>query len=78
MNPVCPKCDSERVIPIIGGDPSEERAEKASRKEMDRGSSTMRRNTLEYVCQDCGTQWTRKRAERNDPDSQPSRSLTGR
>ena len=78
MNPVCPKCDSERVIPIIGRDPSEERAKKAARKGVDRGSSVMRRNTLEYVCQDCGTEWTRKRAERRDPDFQPSRTLTGR
>jgi len=78
MNPVCPKCDSERVIPIIGRDPSEERAKKAARKGVDRGISVMRRNTLEYVCQDCGTEWTRKRAERRDPDFQPSRTLTGR
>ena len=78
MNPVCPKCDSERVIPIFGGDPSEEKVEKAARKGVDRGSSAMRRNTLEYVCQDCGTEWTRKRAERRDPDFQPSRTLTGR
>jgi len=78
MNPVCPKCDSERVIPIIGGVPSEERAEKAARKGVDRGSSTTRRNSLEYLCQDCGTQWTRKRAERRDPPSQPNRTLTGR
>ena len=78
MNPVCPKCDSERVIPISGGGPSEEKVEKAARKGADRGSSAMRRNTLEYVCQDCGTQWTRKRAERHDPAFQPNRTLTGR
>jgi DNA-directed RNA polymerase subunit RPC12/RpoP len=78
MNPVCPKCDSERVIPITGGDPSEEKVERAARKGVDRGNSAMRRNTLEYVCQDCGTQWTRKRAERRDPTFQPNRTLTGR
>ena len=78
MNPVCPKCDSERVIPIIDGDPAEERAEKAARKGVDRGSSVMRRNSLEYVCQDCGTKWTRKRAERRNSTFQPNRTLTGR
>lgn len=78
MNPVCPKCDSERVIPIIGGDSSAQRAEKAARKGADRGSSVMRRNSLEYVCQDCGTQWTRKRAERPDPAIQSDRTSIGR
>jgi transposase-like protein len=78
MNPVCPKCDSERVIPIIGGGPSEDRADKAARKGVDRRSFATRRNTLEYVCQDCGTQWTRKRAERPEPAFQPNRTLTGR
>jgi len=78
MNPVCPKCDSERVIPIIGADPSEERAEKVARKGVDRGSSGMRRNSLEYVCQDCGTKWTRKRAERRDSTLQSNRTVTGR
>ena len=78
MNPVCPKCDSERVIPIIDGDPAEESAGKAARKGVDRGSSVMRRNSLEYVCQDCGTKWTRKRAERRNPTFQPNRILTGR
>jgi len=78
MNPVCPKCDSERVIPIIDGDPAEESAGKAARKGVDRGSSVMRRNSLEYVCQDCGAKWTRKRAERCDPTFQPNRTLTGR
>jgi len=77
MKPVCPKCDSERVIPIAEV-PSEERAPKGARKGADRGSSGMRGNTLEYVCQDCGTQWTRKRAERRDPAFQPNRTLTGR
>ena len=77
MNPVCPKCDSERVIPIIDGDSSAQRREKAARKGVDRGSSVMRRNSPEYVCQDCGTQWTRKRAERRDPTMQLNRTLTG-
>ena len=67
MNPVCPKCDSQRVIPIIGRDSSAQRTERGARKGVDRGSPVTRRNTLEYVCQDCGTQWTRKRAERRDP-----------
>jgi transposase-like protein len=78
MNPVCPKCDSERVVPIVGGDSSAQRREKADRKGVDRGSSATRRNNPEYVCQDCGTQWTRKRAERRDPAFQLNRSLTGR
>jgi|MudIll2142460700_1097286.scaffolds.fasta_scaffold592070_2 hypothetical protein len=78
MNPVCPKCDSERVIPIVGGVPSEEMTEKDARKGVDRGSSAMRRNSLDYLCQDCGTQWTRKRAERRNPPLQPNRTLTGR
>jgi hypothetical protein len=78
MNPVCPKCDSERVIPIIDGDPSKERAGRAARKGVDRGSSGMRRNSLEYVCQDCGTKWTRKRAEKRISAFQSDRPLIGR
>jgi hypothetical protein len=78
MSPVCPKCDSERVIPIIGGDSSAQRTERASRKGVDRGSSSIRRNSLEYVCQDCGTQWTRKRAERRDPTFPINRTVTDR
>jgi len=78
MNPVCPKCDSERVVPIIGGDSSAQRMERGSRKMFDRGSPAVRRNSLEYVCQDCGTQWTRKRAERRDPAFPINRVLGGR
>jgi hypothetical protein len=78
MSPVCPKCDSERVIPIIGGDSSAQRAERGSRKGVERGSSAIRRNSLEYVCQDCGTQWTRKRAERRDPTFPINRTVTDR
>jgi transposase-like protein len=78
MNPVCPNCASENVIPIIDGDPWEERPEKASRKGADRGSFLMRKNSPEYVCQDCGTKWTRKRAERRDPAFQSNRTLTER
>jgi DNA-directed RNA polymerase subunit RPC12/RpoP len=78
MDPVCPKCDSRRVVPIIGGDSSAQRREKADRKGVDRGSSATRRNSPEYVCQDCGTEWSRKRAERLDPASQLNRTITGR
>ena len=78
MNPVCPKCDSERVIPIIGGDPSGERMKKVARNGVDRGTSAVRRNILEYVCQDCGTQWTRKRAEKRDPALQSNRTSISR
>ena len=78
MSPVCPKCDSERVIPIIGAGPSEERTERGARKGLERGNSGMRRNSLEYVCQDCGTQWTRKRAERRDPTFSINRTLPSR
>jgi len=78
MNPVCPKCDSENVIPIIDSEPSEERPEKAARKGVDRGRSVMRKNSPEYVCQDCETKWTRKRAERRDPGFQSNRILNGR
>lgn len=77
MNPVCPKCDSENVIPINDGEPSEERPEKASRKGVDRGGAVMRKNSPEFLCQDCGTKWTRKRAERRHPALQSNRILTG-
>jgi hypothetical protein len=78
MKAACPKCDSEKVIPIIDGDPSNGILEKAARKGADRSGYLMRRNSPEYICLDCGTKWTRKRAEGRDPTLPSNRTLTGR
>jgi len=78
MKPVCPKCDSEKVIPIIDGDPSNEMLEKGARKGADRGGYVMRRNNPEYVCLDCGTKWTKKRAEGGSATLTSNRTLTER
>lgn len=78
MNPVCPKCDSENVIPIMDSELWEESPQKAVRKGADQGRPVMRRNSPEYVCQDCGTKWTRKRAERRDPAFYSNRTFPGR
>jgi len=61
MKPVCPKCDSDRVSPIIYGNPSEETLTKAARKEVVLGGCTGRKNSPDLLCQECGTRWTRRR-----------------
>jgi len=64
MKPVCPKCDSDRVSPIIYGDPSDEMLTKAARKEVVLGGCMMRKNSPDFLCQDCGTRWTRRRTRK--------------
>jgi len=64
MKPVCPKCDSDRVSPIIYGHPSDEMLTKAARKEVVLGGGTMRKNSPDFLCQDCGTRWMRRRTKK--------------
>lgn len=63
MKPLCPKCDSENVTPIIYGQPSPEIMRQVKRREVVLGGFVMRRNSPDYVCQDCGTKWAERAAE---------------
>ena len=70
MKPLCPKCDSENVTPIIYGQPSHEILRRVKRREVVLGGFVMRRNSPDFVCQDCGTKWTEKSAENQRSASQ--------
>jgi hypothetical protein len=63
MKPICPKCDSENVTPIIYGQPSQEIMRQVKRREIVLGGSVMRRNSPDYACQDCGTKWIQRATE---------------
>jgi len=63
MKPMCPKCDSENVTPIIYGHPSQEIMRHVKRREVVLGGYVMRRNSPDHVCQDCGTKWSERTAE---------------
>lgn len=70
MTPLCPKCDSENVTPIIYGHPSNEIMRQVKRREVVLGGFVMRRNSPDYVCQDCGTKWAERAAENQRTGSQ--------
>ena len=57
QDPKCPKCDSDKVAPIVFGYPSNELFEWADRGEVSLGGCCVTPNDPEWHSKDCEYQW---------------------
>ena len=55
--PKCPQCDSDNVVPIVFGYPSETLLESADRGEVSLGGCCMTGDDPEWHCKDCEYDW---------------------
>lgn len=53
MTKICPKCRSNRVIPIVQGYPSADTWKAAQRGELKLGGCTIIAHDPEWYCKDC-------------------------
>ena len=57
QNPKCPKCDSDKVVQIVFGYPSDELFESADRGEVSLGGCCVEVDDPEWHCDDCENEW---------------------
>ncbi|MCD6309835.1 MAG: hypothetical protein J7M18_03915 [Candidatus Eremiobacteraeota bacterium] len=55
--PVCPRCSSEKVIPIVYGYPSQESLEMKKSGEIKFGGLKLSEDKPGWHCKDCGHEW---------------------
>ncbi len=55
--PPCPKCGSERTVPILYGYPSHEAREAEERREVVLGGCVITGDDPEWACLACGHRW---------------------
>ena len=60
----CSRCDSEDVVYIVYGYPSEEMVERSLRGDVVLGSSTVWPEAPNRTCQQCGYEWAKKKVLR--------------
>ncbi len=73
----CPKCDSEKVVPIVYGFPTDETMEAARRGEVSLGGCIIMGDDPNRECQDCGHQWRAARTGTRTRRGPPRRSARG-
>ena len=57
MKTKCPKCNSEKVIPIVYGLPSYDLGEKELRGEVMLGGCLVSLESPKWYCKNCGNKW---------------------
>ena len=55
--PVCPRCESLHVVPIVYGFPDRELLEKAKREEAVLGGCFVTSEQPQWRCRNCGNEW---------------------
>jgi hypothetical protein len=55
--PPCPKCQSEKIVPIVYGLPRYEFFEKAKADEFILGGCTIYEDSPQWHCKECGHLW---------------------
>jgi hypothetical protein len=53
----CPKCGSDKVVPIVYGNTTFEMAKRAKAGEIHIGGEGIESNGSKWHCNDCGHQW---------------------
>ena len=53
----CPKCQSERVVPIVYGFPSDEMLELIASGEVEPGGCCVQLGQPQFTCRECGHDW---------------------
>jgi len=53
----CPKCNSDKVIPIVYGLPGADLGEKERRGEIKLGGCLISPKNPKWYCKDCGNKW---------------------
>jgi hypothetical protein len=57
QKPICPKCSSGEVIPVVYGKPTDELVEQWRRGEVELGGCCNRENGPVWHCKACGNCW---------------------
>jgi len=57
MERKCPKCNSNKVIPILYGYPPVDLWEKEKRGEVKLGGCIVTSDNPKWYCKDCGNEW---------------------
>ena len=54
---ICPKCESNEVINIVYGYPTQETLQSWFKKEIELGGCIVRNENHQHKCKKCGHQW---------------------
>ncbi len=57
MKGKCPKCNSDKVVPILYGYPSGDMVEKLSRGEIEIGGCIVMPDNPKWHCNNCENEW---------------------